>query len=121
MYSCDHYVEPDYLLGNIQETHMLELVASQQQRGFGEHKYTSLPRYCLECEVLFACYGGCPRNRFIETSDGETGLNYLCAGYKIFFNHIDRPMKLMAMLLRQGRYADEVMGILKAERNSGEN
>jgi uncharacterized protein len=121
LYSCDHYVEPDYLLGNIQETHLLELVASEQQRKFGQDKYDQLPQYCRDCEVLFACYGGCPRNRFIKTPEGEEGLNYLCEGYKIFFNHIDRPMKLMAMLLRQGRYADEVMGILEAERDSGGN
>lgn len=109
VYSCDHYVEPDYLLGNIKETPMLELVASDKQRQFGQHKYDSLPRYCRECEVLFACYGECPRNRFIMTPDGEPGLNYLCAGYKQFFTHIDAPMKTMATLLKQGRYADEIM------------
>ncbi|MFN2160361.1 MAG: anaerobic sulfatase maturase [Anaerolineales bacterium] len=115
LYSCDHFVEPDYFLGNIKETHMLELVASDQQRKFGTDKRDTLPQYCLDCEVRFACHGGCPRNRFIETPDGEAGLNYLCAGYRTFFNHIDRPMKIMAMLLRQNRYADEVMGILDAE------
>ena len=115
LYSCDHFVEPDYFLGNIKETHMLELVASDQQRKFGTDKRDTLPQYCLDCEVRFACHGGCPRNRFIETPDGEEGLNYLCAGYRTFFNHIDRPMKIMAMLLRQNRYADEVMGILDAE------
>ena len=115
LYSCDHFVEPDYFLGNIKETHMLELVASDQQRKFGTDKRDTLPQYCLDCEVRFACHGGCPRNRFIETPDGEAGLNYLCAGYRTFFNHINRPMKIMAMLLRQNRYADEVMGILDAE------
>jgi uncharacterized protein len=109
LYSCDHYVEPDYLLGNIRETPMGELVASPKQRAFGQHKLDSLPRYCRECEVLFACYGECPRNRFITTPDGEPGLNYLCAGYKLFFKHIDPAMKTMADLLRQGRFADEVM------------
>jgi uncharacterized protein len=109
LYSCDHYVEPDYLLGNITETHMIELVASEQQRKFGRDKRETLPKYCLECEVRFACNGGCPRNRFIKTPDGEEGLNYLCAGYKIFFHHVDRPMKVMANLIRSGRYADEVM------------
>jgi len=115
MYCCDHFVEPEYLLGNIKETHMLEMVASEKQRAFGQHKWNSLPKYCRDCEVLFACYGECPRNRFISTPDGEPGLNYLCAGYKLFFNHIDHPMKVMADLLRQGRYADEVMDILAAE------
>jgi uncharacterized protein len=112
LYSCDHFVEPDYLLGNIIEEHMLNMVASDQQRKFGNDKRDSLPKYCLECEVRFACHGGCPRNRFIKTPDGEDGLNYLCAGYKHFFTHIDPEMKLMAGLLQQGRYADEVMGIL---------
>jgi uncharacterized protein len=65
--------------------------------------------------VLFACYGECPRNRFIHTPDGEPGLNYLCAGYKAFFKHIDHPMRIMAELLRRGRYADEVMNILAME------
>ncbi len=115
LYSCDHFVEPDYLLGNIQETHMIELIASDQQRQFGKAKQDSLPRYCRECEVRFACHGGCPRNRFIETPDGEPGLNYLCAGYMQFFKHIDRPMRIMADLLRRGRYADEVMHLLAAE------
>ena len=71
--------------------------------------------YCRECEVRFACHGECPRNRFITTPDGEPGLNYLCAGYKAFFNHIDQPMRIMADLLRRGRYADEVMQILADE------
>lgn len=118
LYSCDHFVEPDYFLGNIKEEHMLTMVASDQQRKFGDDKRDTLPRYCLDCEVRFACHGGCPRNRFIQTPDGEDGLNYLCAGYKAFFTHIDRPMRLMAGLLRQRRYADEVMGILAAEEKS---
>lgn len=109
VYSCDHYVEPDYLLGNIRSTHMLELVASEKQRKFGQHKLDSLPKYCRECEVLFACYGECPRNRFIETPDGEPGLNYLCAGYKAFFKHIDAPMRAMSKFVSDGRYADEIM------------
>lgn len=111
LYSCDHYVEPEYRLGNIGETPMVELVASEKQRAFGEHKLSSLPKYCRDCNVLFACYGECPRNRFIRTPDGERGLNYLCAGYKLFFNHIDPTMKIMADLLRHGRWADEVMNL----------
>ena len=118
LYCCDHFVEPEYLLGNIKETHMLEMVASEKQRAFGQHKWNSLPKYCRDCEVLFACYGECPRNRFISTPDGEPGLNYLCAGYKLFFNHIDHPMRLMRDLLRQGHYADEVMDLLAAEESS---
>lgn len=109
VYSCDHYVEPGHRLGNVRETPLGRLVASEQQRRFGQAKFDTLPRYCRECPVLFACYGECPRNRFIATPDGEPGLNYLCAGYKAFFGHIDRPMRAMADLLRQGRHADEIM------------
>jgi uncharacterized protein len=115
LYSCDHYVEPDYLLGNIQSTHMIELIASEKQRQFGQDKLETLPRYCRECEVRFACHGGCPRNRFISTPDGEPGLNYLCAGYKQFFNHVRQPMTIMADLLRRGRYAYEVMQLYAGE------
>jgi uncharacterized protein len=109
VYSCDHYVEPDHRLGNIRETPLKTLVSSEKQRRFGQSKYDTLPQYCKECPVLFACYGECPRNRFIKTPDGEDGLNYLCAGYKAFFTHVDKPMRAMAALLRQGRYADEIM------------
>ncbi len=115
LYSCDHFVEPNYFLGNIQEENMLELVASDQQRKFGRDKLDTLPRYCLECEVRFTCNGGCPKNRFIRTPDGEEGLNYLCAGYKHFFKHVDFPMRIMAYLLRQNRAPAEVMQVLPAE------
>jgi serine-type anaerobic sulfatase-maturating enzyme len=115
LYSCDHFVEPKHLLGNIRTVHMLELVNSEQQRAFGAAKRDTLPRYCRQCGVRFACHGECPKNRFITTPDGEPGLNYLCAGYKAFFEHVDRPMRIMADLLRRGHYADEVMGILAAE------
>ena len=110
VYSCDHFVEPDFLLGNINTTHVVELVASPKQRDFGRAKASTLPRYCVDCDVRFACHGECPRNRFITTPDGEEGLNYLCAGYKEFFHHIDAPMRTMAALVRSGRYADEIMG-----------
>ncbi len=88
---------------------MIELVASDRQRRFGQAKLESLPRYCWECEVRFACHGGCPKNRFVETLDGEPGLNYLCAGYKMFFKHVDPPMRMMADLLRQGQAPAEIM------------
>ncbi|MDE2351470.1 MAG: SPASM domain-containing protein, partial [Alphaproteobacteria bacterium] len=96
-------------LGNIKETPLGALVASEKQRRFGAAKYDTLPKYCKECPVLFACYGECPRNRFIKTPDGEEGLNYLCAGYKAFLSHIAKPMRTMAQLLKQGRHADEIM------------
>ena len=115
LYSCDHYVEPDYLLGNINDTPMIDLVASEQQIEFGLAKRDTLPEFCRSCEVRFACHGGCPKNRFTETPDGEAGLNYLCAGYKTFFNHIDHPMRLMSDLLRKGRAPADVSAILVAE------
>ena len=111
LYSCDHFVEPSYRLGNIEDRHMLELVSSQQQRQFGLDKCDTLPRYCVECDVRFACHGGCPKDRFIETPDGEPGLNYLCAGYKTFFHHVDGPMRTMGELLRQGRAPAEIVGL----------
>jgi uncharacterized protein len=114
LYSCDHYVEPDYRLGNIRDTPLLEMVASEKQRKFGRDKLDTLPDYCRKCDVLFACNGECPRNRFIETPDGEPGLNYLCEGYKMFFRHITPEMTTMASLLRQNRYADEIMPMLAA-------
>ena len=116
LYSCDHYVEPKFFLGNIKDQHLVQLVASDQQRQFGNAKRDTLPRYCRECEVRFACNGECPRNRFIGTPDGESGLNYLCSGYKAFFKHIDRPMKVMTALVRHGRDAAEVMRVLTSER-----
>lgn len=118
LYSCDHFVEPNYLLGNIAETPLVQLVGSKQQRDFGAAKRDTLPLYCRQCPVRFACHGECPKNRFILTPDGEPGLNYLCAGYKAFFTHIDRPMRMMAQLLQQGRYADEVMQILANEETN---
>ncbi len=109
LYSCDHYVEPDYLLGNIQKTHLAELLSSAKQQKFGQDKCDTLPTYCQQCEVKFACYGGCPKDRFITTPDGEPGLNYLCEGYKMFFQHINQPMEIMAKLLRANRAPAEIM------------
>lgn len=119
VYSCDHYVEPDHLLGNIRRSPLKSLVASEKQRRFGQAKFDTLPKYCRECPVLFACYGECPRNRFIRTPSGEAGLNYLCEGYKAFFQHIDGPMRVMADLLRNGRYADEIMALPAPDRTQG--
>jgi uncharacterized protein len=109
LYVCDHFVEPNYYLGNILKIPMIELVASDKQRKFGQDKADTLPRYCRQCEVLHICNGECPKNRFMETPDGEEGLNYLCEGYKAFFKHADGPMKTMAGLMRRGRQAEEIM------------
>ena len=113
LYACDHFVEPDYFLGNIQDQHMIELMASPRQVKFGRDKRESLPRTCLACDVRFACHGECTKNRFILTPDGEPGLNYLCAGLKAFFHHVDFPMKIMAGLLRRGHEAGEVMAVME--------
>ena len=115
LYSCDHFVEPDYLLGNIMKRPMIELLASEKQRKFGLDKEDTLPLYCRECRFLFACNGECPKNRFIKTPDGEAGLNYLCIGYMAFFKHADRYMRIMADLLREGKTADGIMKILSEE------
>jgi uncharacterized protein len=115
LYSCDHFVEPKYLLGNIHTDSLARLVGSEQQRKFGNDKRDTLPLYCRQCEVRFACHGECPKNRFIETPDGEPGLNYLCAGYKAFFRHVDRPMRIMAELLRHDRAPAEIMQLVSAE------
>jgi len=109
LYSCDHYVEPNFFLGNIDKENLIELVASEKQVEFGTAKLDTLPRYCRECEVRFICNGGCPKNRIRRTPDGEEGLNYLCQGYKAFFNHIDEPMKTMVQLLRMGRPPSDIM------------
>lgn len=115
LYSCDHFVQPDCFLGNILQTPIINLVNSAQQRKFGQDKDDTLPRYCRECPVRFICNGECPKNRFIQTPDGEDGLNYLCAGLKAFFLHIDRPMRVMADLLRQRRPPAEIMRLLALE------
>lgn len=109
LYSCDHFVEPAYLLGNIKEQHMLNLVASEQQLAFGLAKSDTLPRFCRSCDVRFACHGGCPKDRFTSTPDGEPGLHYLCPSYQAYFHHVDGPMRFMASRLRSGAFADEVM------------
>lgn len=111
LYSCDHFVEPRHRLGNLLETPLAEMAGSMQQRKFGLDKKASLPRYCRECPVLFACNGGCPKDRTDLTPDGEAGLNHLCDGFKAFFTHIDQPMRQMAGLLRQRRPAAEIMKI----------
>jgi len=118
LYSCDHFVEPEYLLGNILETPLIELVASEKQLKFGRDKKDTLPRSCRECEFLRVCYGECPKNRFVEAPGGEPGLNYLCAGLKAFFEHTDKAMRIMADLLRRDRPASEVMAILKQDAAS---
>ncbi|HXX89022.1 MAG TPA: anaerobic sulfatase maturase [Acidimicrobiales bacterium] len=118
VYACDHFVDPEHLVGNINQTHLVELLASKPQREFGLAKRDTLPGICRRCPVRFACNGECPKNRFATTPEGEPGLNYLCAGYLAFFTHVDGAMRMMADLLRRGRYADEVMAVFAAARRN---
>ena len=112
LYSCDHYVYPRYQLGNVMNQSLGAMLNSPAQIKFGNDKLDSLPKFCRECEVRFACNGECPKHRFIQTPDGEDGLNYLCPAYKKFFNHIDPHMKTMAELLRADRAPAEIMQML---------
>ena len=93
---------------------MLELIASPQQVAFGQAKRDTLPAYCRRCDVRFACHGGCPKDRFTNTPDGEPGLNYLCPSFKRFFHHVQEPMRLMTVLLGQDRAPSELMQLYAA-------
>ena len=109
VYSCDHFMYPDYRLGNIQESDLLSLSGSPQQLAFGNAKSSELPDYCKRCDFLFACHGECPKNRFVKSPDGESGLNYLCPSYKKYFSHISKYMNAMAKLISHGQPAALIM------------
>jgi uncharacterized protein len=112
LYSCDHFVFPENKLGNIAHGDLRAMVDSVQQKTFGRDKLDRLPKMCRECDVRFACNGECPKHRFLTTPSGEPGLNYLCAGYKHFFRHIDPFMQFMAAELRAGRPPAGIMRLL---------
>ena len=95
VYSCDHFVFPQYKLGNINEHTLIEMLYGEKQRRFSQLKYNKLPRQCKECRWAFACHGECPKNRFVNDHYGNPGLNYLCAGYRRFFEHIAPTMDEM--------------------------
>lgn len=109
VYSCDHFVYPEYKLGNIREDALLEMVKSSRQRKFGAEKLNHLPQYCIECDYRFACHGECPKHRFEITPNGEPGLNYLCKAYKKFFAHVHPYMQFMADELAAHRPPANVM------------
>jgi uncharacterized protein len=109
LYACDHYVYPEYRLGNIMQTPIGVLAASPAQDRFGADKRDTLPRQCRTCEFRFACNGGCPKHRFLTTADGEPGLNYFCESYQRFFTHAGPELQTMATLLHRGRPAAEIM------------
>ena len=115
LYSCDHFVEPKFKLGNIHEKHMLEMVASPEQRRFGDDKRDTLTAQCQRCEVKPLCNGGCPKDRFTVSRDGEAGQNYLCGGLELFFKHTLPLMRTMAQLFQRGRHVAEVMPLIAAE------
>jgi uncharacterized protein len=117
LFSCDHYVYPEYYLGNITDTPILDLVKSQRQFNFGINKRNKLPRYCLQCEVRYACHGECPKHRFMKTPEGQSGLNYLCEGYKLFLKHIEPYMEYMAKELNSKRAPANVMTWIKNKEN----
>ena len=113
IYSCDHYVYPEYYLGNIITHPVLSMVKSPRQLEFGAAKLKKLPRYCLDCDVRFACHGECPKHRFLNTPDGEPGLSYLCESYKMFFHHVWPYMDYMADQLRQKQAPANIMKYLQ--------
>lgn len=113
LFSCDHFVYPEYFLGNIMKKPLTEMVSSERQKQFGKDKRDKLPRYCFECEYRFACHGECPKHRFAITPDGQEGLNYLCPAYKIFFSHVHPYMQFMADELKAKRAPANVMEWVK--------
>ena len=113
VYTCDHFVFPEYKLGNIRENTLIEMMYSDREQDFGEAKMKSLPRQCIECQYLFACNGECPKNRFLRSSDGEAGLNYLCEGYYRFFDHVAPAMDFMKRELLAHRAPANIMAALK--------
>jgi len=118
LYSCDHYVYPEYFLGNLETSTIRAMVRSAKQTAFGNAKRDALPEYCRRCDVLFACHGECPKHRFAVTPEGEPGLNYLCPSYKLFFHHIAPTMQVMADLLSHQRAPAEIMEILARQRRA---
>jgi uncharacterized protein len=115
LYSCDHFVEPRFKLGNIHQTHMLELVASPGQRKFGDNKRDTLTTQCQECKVRHLCNGGCPKDRFALSRDGQPGQNYLCPGLELFFMHTGPAFTRMAQMIQQGHAPSEIMAWVAAE------
>ena len=109
VYSCDHFVFPNYRLGNIRQQSLTTMLYGERQQQFGRNKSASLPRQCRECRFLFACHGECPKNRFLKDKYGEPGLNYLCKGYQQFFVHVAADMDFMKAELDAGRSPANLM------------
>lgn len=113
IYACDHYVYPGFRRGSIDASWLADMVDSPEQRSFGAEKRTLLPEKCKQCPFLFACNGGCPKHRFVETESGGFPLNYLCEGYRRFFGHIDPYMRVMAHLYSTGRAPADIMKLVR--------
>jgi uncharacterized protein len=118
LYSCDHFVTPRHRIGNLMDQSLGDMVRGSEQTRFGNAKKDSLPKYCLDCEVRFACNGECPKNRFILTPTGEYGLNYLCAAYKRFFTHANPHLRGMAWLALNQEPPAKIMEIIAASQAS---
>ncbi|MHC4403630.1 MAG: anaerobic sulfatase maturase [Planctomycetota bacterium] len=116
LYSCDHFVDPNHKLGNIHHTSIARMANLPGQEQFGKDKSARLPNFCRRCDVRFACHGACPKDRFLQTPEGEPGLNFLCEGYKAFFTHVGPYMQAMADEVRAGRPAAGVMQRVRARR-----
>ena len=119
LYSCDHFVDADNLLGNIRQSTLREMLYSPTHEQFGNHKRDALPQYCLQCDVLAMCNGGCPKDRFITTPDGEPGLNYLCAGLKEFFSHSRAVFEKLVPLWKRGATNEQLMAVARGEGQAG--
>lgn len=117
VYSCDHFVYPEYRLGNLRNKTITEMMYSSQQHEFAKMKSQLLPRQCKECEYLFACHGECPKNRFLPDRYGEPGLNYLCQGYHQFFEHVAPYMDFMKQELQHDRAPANIMQRLQQMEN----
>lgn len=113
VYSCDHFVFPQYKLGNIYSKTLVEMMYSDKQQQFGRNKFDSLPSQCKECQYLFACNGECPKNRFCKTASGELGLNYLCKGYYQYFDHVAPYMDFMKKELLAERAPANIMEAIR--------
>ena len=113
VYSCDHFVFPEYKLGNIREQSLIDMLYGEKQQAFSQLKHTSLPRQCKECDMEFACHGECPKNRFEKDKYGEPGLNYLCQGYYQYYSHVAPYMDFMKRELLAQRPPANIMNVLK--------
>lgn len=109
LFACDHYVQPDALLGSVLNKTISEMTVSSQQQTFGMNKKTALPEKCQRCDVRFICNGGCPKNRILPPKNESQPINHLCEGYQTFFRHIDKPLKMMAALINTDRPAAEIL------------